>query len=63
MRLFLDRSLVSARRMEFDKLAFDEEELCMSLFSIFQKQEKQCQPLTTIKVGDWVTQYSAGYWK
>ena len=35
----------------------------MSLFSIFQKQEKQCQPLTTIKVGDWVTQYSAGYWK
>ena len=35
----------------------------MGLFHIFQKQEKQCFPLTTIKVGDWVTQYSAGYWK
>lgn len=35
----------------------------MGLFHIFQKQEKQSFPLTTIKVGDWVTQYSAGYWK
>jgi len=35
----------------------------MGLFSIFQKQEKQIQPFTSIKVGDWVTQYSAGYWK
>ena len=35
----------------------------MGLFSIFHKQEKQSWPLTTIKIGDWVTQYSAGYWK
>lgn len=35
----------------------------MGLLNIFQKQEKQSQLLTTIKVGDWVTQYSAGYWK
>lgn len=32
----------------------------MGLFNIFYKQNR---PLTTIKVGDWVTQYSAGYWK
>ena len=35
----------------------------MGFLNIFQKQEKRSQPLTTIKVGDWVTQYSAGYWK
>ena len=35
----------------------------MGIFSIFQKKERQSKPLTTIKVGDWVTQYSAGYWK
>ena len=35
----------------------------MSLFSIFRKQENQSQPLTAVRVGDWVTQYSAGYWK
>ncbi len=35
----------------------------MDLFSIFQKHDKQSCPLTTIKIGDWVTQYSAGYWK
>ena len=35
----------------------------MGLFSILQKQEEYSQPLTKIKVGDWVTQYSAGYWK
>ena len=35
----------------------------MGLFSIFQKHDKQSCPCTTIKIGDWVTQYSAGYWK
>lgn len=35
----------------------------MGLFTIFQKQDKQSSPLTTIKIGDWVTQYSSGYWK
>lgn len=35
----------------------------MGLFHIFQKQDKKSYPLTAIKVGDWVTQYSAGYWK
>ena len=35
----------------------------MGLLNIFKKQEKQAEPLTAIKVGDWVTQYSAGYWK
>ncbi len=34
----------------------------MGLFNIFQKK-KQSEPLKTIKIGDWVTQYSAGYWK
>ena len=34
----------------------------MHIFNIFQKKEKSDEVLTTIKVGDWVTQYSAGYW-
>ncbi|MBQ8879565.1 MAG: hypothetical protein IJY69_01835 [Clostridia bacterium] len=32
----------------------------MGLFDIFKKNST---PTTTLKVGDWVTQYSAGYWK
>ena len=32
----------------------------MGLFDIFKKKSA---PTTTLKVGDWVTQYSAGYWK
>ena len=35
----------------------------MGLWNLFQKQDKQTRPLTAIKIGDWVTQYSAGYWK
>lgn len=35
----------------------------MGLFGLFQKTEKQENSFTAIKVGDWVTQYSAGYWK
>ena len=35
----------------------------MGLFDIFRKKEKPIEPLTTLKVGDWVTQYSAGYWQ
>ena len=35
----------------------------MDLLNIFHRQKKQSTTLTTIKVGDWVTQYSAGYWK
>ena len=35
----------------------------MGFFSIFQQKEQQKTPRTAIKVGDWVTQYSAGYWK
>ena len=31
----------------------------MGLFDIFKKNST---PTTTLKVGDWVTQYSAGYW-
>ena len=34
----------------------------MHIFNIFQKKEKSNEVLTTIKIGDWVTQYSAGYW-
>ena len=34
----------------------------MGLSNLFQKQEKQSGPLNTIKIGDWVTQYNAGYW-
>lgn len=35
----------------------------MGLFDLFQKKDAQQKPLTTIKIGDWVTQYSAGYWR
>ncbi len=35
----------------------------MGLFKMFQKKEKQSESLAAIKIGDWVTQYSAGYWK
>ena len=35
----------------------------MGLFDLFQKKGAQQKPLTTIKIGDWVTQYSAGYWR
>ena len=35
----------------------------MGLFNLFRKNEKENKSLTTIKIGDWVTQYSAGYWK
>lgn len=30
---------------------------------IFKNKEKKSDSLTSIRVGDWVTQYSAGYWK
>ena len=33
----------------------------MGLFDKFRK--KEIEPLTTLKIGDWVTQYSAGYWQ
>ncbi len=35
----------------------------MSLFDILQKREKKQNSVSTIKIGSWVTQYSAGYWK
>lgn len=35
----------------------------MGLFNIFQKHEKTKAPITSIKIGDWVTQYSSGYWQ
>ena len=35
----------------------------MGLFNLFRKNEKENKSLTTLKIGDWVTQYSAGYWK
>ncbi|MBE6596252.1 MAG: hypothetical protein E7641_01140 [Ruminococcaceae bacterium] len=35
----------------------------MGMFDAFRKKEKTNQPLTALKIGDWVTQYSAGYWK
>ena len=35
----------------------------MGLFNLFWKNEKENKSLTTLKIGDWVTQYSAGYWK
>ena len=28
----------------------------------FIKKEQTTKPLTSIRIGDWVTQYSAGYW-
>ena len=34
----------------------------MSILDKFIKKEKINQPLTSIQIGDWVTQYSAGYW-
>ena len=34
----------------------------MGLFEMFRKKEKTIEPLTSLKIGDWVTQYSAGYW-
>jgi hypothetical protein len=34
----------------------------MGIFDIFQKKEKPNESLTSIKIGDWVTQYSAGCW-
>ena len=34
----------------------------MGIFDMFQKKEKSSEALTAIKIGDWVTQYSAGYW-
>lgn len=34
----------------------------MDVLDIFQK-EKSNQSITSIKVGDWVTQYRAGYWQ
>ena len=35
----------------------------MGLFDIFHKKEKTKDTASTIKIGDWVTQYSSGYWK
>ena len=35
----------------------------MGLFDIFHKKEKTKDTSSTIKIGDWVTQYSSGYWK
>ena len=34
----------------------------MSILDKFIKKEKINKPLTSIQIGDWVTQYSAGYW-
>ena len=34
----------------------------MGILDMFQKKEKTNKTLTSIKIGDWVTQYSAGYW-
>ena len=35
----------------------------MGLFDMLQKKEKQQKPISMLKIGSWVTQYSAGYWK
>lgn len=35
----------------------------MGMFDIFRKKEKMSAPLTNLKIGDWVTQYSSGFWK
>ena len=35
----------------------------MGLFDMLQKKEKQQKPISMLKIGFWVTQYSAGYWK
>ena len=34
----------------------------MGIVDIFKKREKTNETLTDIKIGDWVTQFSAGYW-
>ena len=34
----------------------------MGILDMFQKKEKTNKTLKSIKIGDWVTQYSAGYW-
>ena len=34
----------------------------MSILNIFKKNEKKNDSLTSIRIGDWVTQYSTGYW-
>lgn len=35
----------------------------MGLFDLLQKKKKQQETVSAIKIGSWVTQYSAGYWK
>ena len=35
----------------------------MVLLNLFSQKQKKEVPVSGIKVGDWVTQYSAGYWK
>ena len=35
----------------------------MGLLDILKKQEKPAVTFATVKAGDWVTQFSAGYWK
>lgn len=35
----------------------------MGIFDIFNKKAKLKENITSLKVGDWVTQYSAGYWQ
>ena len=35
----------------------------MGVFDMLQRQDAPQGPVAAIQVGDWVTQYSAGYWK
>lgn len=35
----------------------------MGILDIFKKKEQRPDASTSIHIGDWVTQYSAGYWK
>lgn len=35
----------------------------MGLLDMLRKKEKQQEPVSILKIGSWVTQYSAGYWK
>ncbi len=35
----------------------------MGLLDMLRKREKQQEPVSILKIGSWVTQYSAGYWK
>ena len=35
----------------------------MGILEIFRNKAKHCEPRTSLKIGDWVTQYSAGYWQ